>query len=193
MRPAAHAALAIASAVTLSGAGLVASRGVPDWEMRQTRWLCGRSNRSRAALWPVMQIGSLPAPILTGTLLYRHCDDRRPAAISAGAGVMAWVGAKAVKRVVRRGRPAAYDDQVIPGENTRDSDGFVSGHAAVAASLAVSSSAFAPGPVVVLLSGAAVLAGLARVELGVHLPLDVVGGWALGVLCGQCSLMWSAQ
>ena len=63
----------------------------------------------------------------------------------------------------------------------------------MAASLAVSSSAFAPGPVVVLLSGAAVLAGLARVELGVHLPLDVIGGWALGVLCGQCSLMWSAQ
>jgi undecaprenyl-diphosphatase len=92
----------------------------------------------------------------------------------------AYLLAKAVKRVVGRGRPGDLVVGVIIRGRPATGGGYVSGHAAVSMALAVEAGALVPGrarglPIV----GASVVA-LARVYVGAHLPLDALGGAALG-------------
>jgi membrane-associated phospholipid phosphatase len=65
----------------------------------------------------------------------------------------------------------------------------VSGHSAVCAACATIwlANAAWPGQLAVVVLAAMV--GGSRVAVGSHLPLDVVGGWALGVLLGSA---WNA-
>jgi undecaprenyl-diphosphatase len=62
--------------------------------------------------------------------------------------------------------------------------GFVSGHAAVAAALATVLFLHLGARLRWVAVGAAAVVGLARVYVGAHLPLDVVGGAGLGVASG---------
>ena len=59
--------------------------------------------------------------------------------------------------------------------------GFVSGHAAVAAFLATMAWPYLGRAARWVVGAAAVLVCLARVYVGAHLPLDVLGGAALGL------------
>jgi len=89
--------------------------------------------------------------------------------------------AKLVKQVVRRPRPGA----LLPGTRCRGRPaaglGYLSGHAGVAAALgAAALPRLGPGGrAVVLIAVPAV--GLTRIYTGAHLPLDIVGGTALGL------------
>ena len=62
--------------------------------------------------------------------------------------------------------------------------GFVSGHAAVAFALATVVVPWLPGRWKVLPWVLAAVVGFARVYSGAHLPLDVVGGAGVGIMCG---------
>ena len=110
----------------------------------------------------------------------RPCDLRSPAAIVAG--LIAWFGAKGVKKVVGRGRPLQYlpDIHVREGEGT--GLGFISGHSAVAAASAIMLMAALPRRWHPIVAAIAALVGIARIVFGVHWPADVVGGWSFGVL-----------
>jgi membrane-associated phospholipid phosphatase len=96
-----------------------------------------------------------------------------------------------LKRLVRAPRPMvrASDRPAkvrYPGaRGLEGSFSFPSGHAALAAALAVTWSAGARGPAVpAALSAWAVGVGVSRVWLGVHYPSDVLAGWALGAGIG---------
>jgi len=164
--------------------GAVARRGLPAAERDVFRAANDVPIEAYPVIWAPMQYGTFgTAPALAVVAALR---GRRRLAISlVAAGTLAWVGAKAVKRVVRRERPARIIPDVrIRGEDEGDR-GFPSGHAAVSAALStVAMPALSP-------AGRAGVAGLAasvayaRVYVGVHLPLDVVGGAALGVAVGS--------
>ena len=97
------------------------------------------------------------------------------------AGTGAWVLAKAVKPVVGRGRPAAILGAIHQRGKEEGDLGFPSGHAAVSAALTLVAWRDI-GPDRRLVS--AMLSGFvpfARMYVGAHLPLDVIGGSALGV------------
>jgi undecaprenyl-diphosphatase len=99
-------------------------------------------------------------------------------------GTVAWLAAKVVKQIVERGRPADYLPDIVVRDPHVSGLGYLSGHSAMAAALAVLVVAAAPQrwrPAVVAV---AVLVGLARIMYGVHFPADVVGGWSLGILVG---------
>jgi len=88
----------------------------------------------------------------------------------------------AALRLVQRPRPAA----LLPGTRRRGRDaaglGYLSGHAGVAVARGA---AALPrlGPVGRALTLAAVpVVGLTRIYVGAHLPLDVAGGAALGLV-----------
>jgi membrane-associated phospholipid phosphatase len=87
---------------------------------------------------------------------------------------------------VDRGRPAdlitAVEERELFGA---DSLGYPSGHAAVAAALTVVVAAHLSVRWVIaaLTIGAIVLFG--RIYVGAHLPLDVIGGAALGAIVGS--------
>jgi len=136
-------------------------------------------------VWPFMQYGTfitIPALAVVALLFRRF----RLALAIALAGVGVYLVALVVKDIVERGRPAALLTAVEERELFgADSLGYPSGHAAVAAALTVVVAAHLSVRWVIaaLALGAIVLFG--RIYVGAHLPLDVIGGAALGAIAGS--------
>ncbi|MBK9179780.1 MAG: phosphatase PAP2 family protein [Acidimicrobiales bacterium] len=157
---------------------------VPDWELRLTRWVNSAPDWVATATYPVMQLGTVWAPIVVAVAIVVLRRDWLLGAATIVTGFVAWFGAKAVKKVVERDRPLTFLPEIIVREGRGTGLGYVSGHSAVAAATAVLAIAALPRrarPVAVVLAG---VVGVARIVHGVHLPADVVGGWAVGVLLG---------
>ena len=122
-----------------------------------------------------MQAGALAAVFAAGVLAL---IARRPrlAGLVVLAGGSAWILAKLVKRVVERGRPAEYFDDVVIHGAVQMGQGFPSGHAAVIAAMATVASPYLGRTGRILVWTVVGLVALARVYTGAHLPLDVVAG-----------------
>ena len=143
--------------------------------------------------WPVMQFGMIAAVPLSAVLALLTHRPRLASALAL-SGALAYGGGKVVKRIVERGRPARLlEDVTIQGAASHGL-GFVSGHAAVAFALAtVATSALDRRALQVLALVVATLVALARVHVGAHLPLDVVGGAGLGVAAGGLARLLLGQ
>jgi undecaprenyl-diphosphatase len=119
-----------------------------------------------------------------GIAVYALTRRIRPALAAASAVLLGWIVAKAVKNAVERGRPGDLLEQVELRETGVHGRGYVSGHTTIAFALATVITPLLPGRWRVVPFALASSVGLARVYYGVHLPLDVVGGAGLGILCG---------
>jgi undecaprenyl-diphosphatase len=156
---------------------------VPGWELQATEWVNDAPDGVADVLYPLMQLGTLAAPLgVAAVLLFRR--DRLGALATIVIGLGAWFGAKLIKQWVERGRPRSYLPEIDVRERAADGFGFISGHSAVAAAtVLIVAMTLLPRrlrPVAVVVGG---LVGLARIVHGVHLPADVVGGWSFGALC----------
>jgi glycosyltransferase 2 family protein len=131
------------------------------------------------AIWLLMQggnIGAVPVVALLAAVTRRL----RMALDMALAGGAIYLIAKLVKELIQRGRPQTLlDDVSILGEAARGL-GYVSGHSAVAIALAAVAAPYLPRWGRWLVWSLAVTVVVARVYVGAHLPLDVIGGAALG-------------
>ncbi len=166
---------------------VAAKRGVPPWEHRTYSAINDLPDALAPFVWPPMQFGSLPSPFALGAFAYRRNRRPEPAASIIAAGFAAWIMAKGMKKLVGRGRPHDFDS----GTNLRlwteidGSLGFVSGHVAVAmASAGIIHRYVSPG-LGVAAYGLAAVVGFSRIYAGAHLPIDVLGGAALGVLVSE--------
>jgi undecaprenyl-diphosphatase len=132
------------------------------------------------AIWLPMQYGTFgTVPALAGLAFLR--GHRRLAVTIALGGTAAWVGAKAVKRVVGRERPhAILEDVQLSGQEEGDL-GFPSGHAAVSAAITTAALPALPAPAKAAALALSAFVPFARMYVGAHLPLDLVGGTSLGV------------
>ena len=173
------AGLVIGSAVLLSAAS-AARKAVGDLERRAFRSINELPDRPYRLVWALMQYGTFgTVPAMAAVALVR----RRPrqALGLAVAGTGAWAAAKGVKRIVRRGRPAATMGGVrLRGKEEGDL-GFPSGHAAVSAALTMVAWSSAGPRWRATSAGLTVVVPLARMYVGAHLPLDCVGGSGLGL------------
>jgi membrane-associated phospholipid phosphatase len=173
------------AAVAASGLGVstyLATTGVPAWEAELFTWLHDVPRAVDVALWLPMQAGSAWAPPLAALIGWRLTRSWRPTIGALVAGWGGWWLAKAVKAQVERGRPQAE----LPVDVVRDSAlteglGFVSGHSTVAFACVAILSPYLSGRWRVAGYALATTVGLSRVIVGAHLPLDVVGGAALGL------------
>jgi len=173
----------------LVGSGIEARRGLPEWERSVYRGINDAPNELAPIAWAPMQAGSLTAPFVLAGLSYWKTRNLDPALAYASAGFTTWLAAKGVKKIIGRGRPYDYDrtTNLRLATQTDGSLGYVSGHAAVAATLAtVMSGDWSPARRIVV-HGLAVGVGITRIYAGAHLPLDVVGGTALGVVVGEAT------
>lgn len=183
-------ALRIGTALAaLVGSAVEARRGLPDWERSIYHSINDAPNELAPLVWAPMQAGSLSAPFALAGWSYWRTRRLDPALAYAAAGFTTWLTAKGVKKIVGRGRPYDHD----PTTNLRlatqidGSLGYVSGHAAVAATLATIISRDRSVLESIALQGLALGVGATRIYAGAHLPLDVVGGAALGVLIGEAA------
>jgi len=139
-------------------------------------WLDGPMRVVTQAGW----IGAVPVVAALSLVLRRP----RLAADLVLAGGAAWILAKVVKDLAHRGRPGVLLEDVILRGVPATGHGFVSGHAAVAAALATIASSEVSRRTRRVLWALVWLVASARVYSGAHLPLDVLGGAALGWVLG---------
>jgi len=134
-------------------------------------------------VWLVMQLGVIGAVPLVAVvaLATRHLRLALDAVLAAGS---IYLIAKVIKQFVQRGRPDSLLEQVnILGEPAGGL-GYVSGHSAVAVALATVSSPYLGRRARRVAWALAAAVCLSRIYVGAHLPLDVLGGAALGWAAG---------
>lgn len=164
------------------GIDLVAARGVPVWEERLFERVHSVPRVVDFALWLPMQAGSAWAPPVAAIIGWRITGSWRPTAGALVAGWGGWWLAKVVKVQVGRGRPSAeLAPPVVRDTAITDGLGFVSGHATVAFACAAVLSRYLRGRWRLAAYALATTTAVSRVVVGAHLPMDVVGGAALGL------------
>ena len=136
-------------------------------------------------VWTVMQLGNILAVPATAAIAAAFRRIRLSFDLLA-AGTAAWLLAQVVKGAVDRGRPGDLLDEVVMRGEPAVGYGYVSGHSAVAVALAtVASHYLGPAGRALVWTTAAIVC-IGRMYVGAHLPLDVLGGaamgWAIGAL-----------
>jgi undecaprenyl-diphosphatase len=165
-------------------ASFLAHSGLVAGEAAVFNGVNGLPDALKPVIWPFMQYGVfLTIPVLTVVaLILRRV---RLAIAMAIAGVGVYLLARVVKGVVDRGRPGELIDGVVSRETFAvGSLGYPSGHAAVAAALTVVVTPYLRGwwryvPVTLLL-----IVCVGRMYVAAHVPLDLIGGAALGLAAG---------
>lgn len=172
--------LSVSAAGLAITAALACSDHVSDCEKRVYHSVNDLPDQMLPPVWTVMQLGALGT--VPAVAAIAAATNRRPLALRLLVeGCTAWVMAKAVKSVIRRPRPSA----LLASSRQRGRDagglGYLSGHAGVAAALAAAALPALPRrarPATLLIPASV---GLARLYVGAHLPLDVLGGAFLGL------------
>jgi len=173
--------LMAAGAVVLVTSTLLAKRRVYGWEVAVFQAINGLPDGLRPYLWVLNQYGTaVTIPVATAVaLLFRRWLLALSLAIS---GVAVYVLAKVIKEYVGRGRPSAFVEGVVEREMfSPDSLGFPSGHAAVAWAITIIVLAYVGRPWQIAAIVLAIVVPIFRMYVAAHLPLDLIGGAALGV------------
>ena len=180
-------AVLIVVGLAVLGAGMVIVRdsAVPDVERSAFRAVNDLPGAFYPVLWPFQQLGAiLVGPIVAVVAAAFRRYRLAIAALLVTVGKL--VTERLVKAMVTRERPATSigPDVELRGDVSSAGESFVSGHAVLAAALAVVVLPYLPArwrfvPVVAV---ALVLVG--RVYVGAHNPLDVLCGAGLGLALG---------
>lgn len=134
-------------------------------------------------LWVFMQLGNLLVMPIVALAAFLARRRRLAGGVLLG-GLLTYGLAKVVKQVVTRGRPFRLLTDVYLYGAAAEGLGYVSGHAALAATLLVVAWPWLTRPARWVAVVLASCVWLGRVYVGAHLPLDIVGGAALGVAVG---------
>ncbi|HUY61368.1 MAG TPA: phosphatase PAP2 family protein, partial [Candidatus Dormibacteraeota bacterium] len=137
-----------------------------------------------APLLGVMQLGALAAvPVLAvvALVLRRH----RLAVLIILSGATAWAAAKLIQYLVDEDPPQLRLSKVVLHGSTQPGTAFPASHVAIAAALATVATPYVGRSARRFLWLLVAVIGIARIYVGLHLPIDVIGGLALGWMVGS--------
>jgi membrane-associated phospholipid phosphatase len=174
-------ALFLAGAALFEGSRLLARRkGIEPVEEQVFRAANDASDAIRTPVRAVMQMGTFGTVPAVAAVAFLAGDRRLAAALGVG-GSAAWLLAKVAKPLGGRARPAALLPDVHVREGIAGDLGWVSGHTAVATTIACTAWRATPGWSHPLMAGGVATTAFGRMYVGAHLPLDLVGGAGLGL------------
>jgi undecaprenyl-diphosphatase len=180
----AELALLLAGLAVLAVTALAASGGdVAAWERSVFRAINDLPEFLYPPVWVVMQFGSFWAIVVVGAVALAFRRFRLAVGLAI-AGVSVYLLAEVLKAIVDRPRPAALLVDVHIRGAVPTGNGFPSGHASVSCALAMIAWLWFGPRLRWTFLAAAVVVCLARIYVGAHLPLDVIGGAGLGVASG---------
>jgi undecaprenyl-diphosphatase len=174
--------LVVASVVLAATIRLVNRNHIDELEIDAFRLVNDLPGVLYPPVWAVMQAGNvLAVPVLAA--IAAATRRFRLAVNLAAAGLGCYFLALVVKAQVQRGRPSQYP-QYLPDVHVRGPTatglGYISGHAAVAVALASVASPYLGRRARRIAWALAIAVCLSRMYVGAHLPLDVIGGAAVG-------------
>jgi membrane-associated phospholipid phosphatase len=158
---------------------LMTGTTAPGWELDVVEAATDAPDAVGYPARGVMELGTLPVATAVSVVAWLVLQRWRPAAALAGTAVVAWFVAGRTKEIADRDRPV--------GVRLRDDSGgfgYPSGHAAVAFALATVAAPLVPVRWRWAPYAAATIVGLARMHVGVHYPVDVIGGALIGIGLG---------
>jgi undecaprenyl-diphosphatase len=138
-----------------------------------------------------------PIPLTLGVvvvvvvvLIVRRAQALPMLLTAAAAGALAYLVDHLAKALVDRGRPPAHLAGVLTHGYPVDprGSGYPSSHTAVAVAVVVGAWPWLSTPWRIVAAAVALTIGLDRIYVGAHLPLDVVGGAAIGLMCGSAAV-----
>jgi membrane-associated phospholipid phosphatase len=176
------AALFAAGAVLFVGSRvLVIREGITPREEEIFRAANGTTDAVRIPVRSVMQMGTF-ATVPAVTVAALLAGRRELAAALGLGGTAAWLLAKWAKPLGGRARPAFLLHDVRTREGIEGDLGWVSGHTAVATTVAATTWVGGPRWLRPFLAAGAATTAYGRMYVGAHLPLDLVGGAGLGLM-----------
>lgn len=184
LSPAGWLGVALGGAVLLLLCGLVAASGeVPGWEQGVFHAVNDLPGALYPFLWPWQQLGNLVVALLVGVAVAALLRRWWVALAVVAAVVLKLLGERLVKELVQRSRPGtSIGDVELRGDVSERGLSFVSGHAVITTAVAGLLTPVLPGRWKALPWVVVALNGIARVYVGAHNPLDVLGGIGLGLV-----------
>jgi undecaprenyl-diphosphatase len=145
-------------------------------------------------LWPFQQFGNLVIALVVGVVVAALLRRWWVAAAVAGAVVLKLVLEHLVKEIVQRSRPGtSIGDITMRGDVSASGLSFVSGHAVIVTAVAGLLTPILPRPWKWVPWVFVVLNGVARIYVGAHNPLDIIGGVGVGlVIAGLLNALLAA-
>ena len=141
---------------------------------------------------PVMQLGWYGSVLIAAVLaiaiglLTKHPRAGAVCGLAIGlSGTGAYLAARLAKHIVNRGRPASMLQEVRIRGAAPAGLGFPSGHSAVSTAIVLVVVPYLMWRWRWALLALPPVVAFARVYVGAHLPLDVVAGLAIGVMCAS--------
>lgn len=176
-----YVAAITAGSIIFAVTAVIARRGIQPWEERLFFAIFNWPNGLRWPFLIITQFGNATA-ILAAVAISYLGRFRTLAWRFLLTGASAYVIVTLTKDLVNRARPFTILSGVHERELMVSGKGFPSGHTAVATALALTLAVHLPKnwrwlPVLWIVS-----VGVSRVYLGVHAPLDIIGGFGIGLM-----------
>jgi len=144
----------------------------------------GLPNVLKWPMWSLQLVGLLLTPLAVALVALVVRKWRLVLALVALMPLKLYVEREVLKHLVHRERPGMTEVDPILRGVPASGNSFPSGHAIIAFGLAALLAPYLPRRWQVVVWTLAVLNGVARIYLGAHNPLDVVGGAGAGVAIG---------
>ena len=185
--------LASLGAVLFGTTALVLSAGDTSWDGRLFHALNDVPPAVATVLTPLSQLFR-PAGIVAAILLaigYVVARNRSVLPVAAGAlaAGLGWALAHVAKEVASRARPYDTVAGAVLRQQPAHGTSFPSSHTAITLAVVIALVPFLARPLAAVGIAYAIGIGWSRIYLGVHYPLDVLGGAGLGLVAGGLILL----